>query len=128
MGFKTATEDLYVWKKVKTKDGKGYMVELLIPKGTKYYQDYYEDKCRAKKAFVLAIYEAEQGDYIEYSTDLVLSELNKIKHSGYYDAKAIEYEVGKMIYPDEFSLKNDACQSGIHFFKTENIHKALSWS
>ena len=91
--------ELRVYKAV---DGK--IVHLQIPRGAKRTACLTSRKCRAEKAFVLAI----EGD-LAVAT------------------RGVTYEVGELVYPDSYD--DDVrveCTHGIHFFMT--IEEAEEWA
>ena len=119
----------------KTKDAKGNatcIVKLLIPKGTLVYKG--SDgcwKCRAERATVLSI-QTMSGTVVPESYSLKLLDRDDVPDKKDYvacpwyywvnpnDADVVMvYKRGKTLVPHEpFSLKQEACKPGIHFFET----------
>ena len=97
-------EELIVFKKLRDV----IIAKLRIPAGAKRTASLKGSKCRAERAIVLEIYDAVNPS-IKYQTGRSLHHLSFI------------YEVGKEVKPTE-EYDGDIrveCQSGIHFFMTE---------
>ena len=140
------TEEMIVYKKVKTKKGYG-IATLLIPKGSQVNHEMMcdpeyrftaaraqvrDEKSRANKAKVLEI-----QAFKEYFECRIGQKClgKKLKHaiSMYRSPGAwglpgprMPYRVGRMVYPDWFdSDPEHACSNGIHFFVT--IEEAMNY-
>lgn len=87
----------------------GAIATLLIPADAK-RTGYSGRKCRASKAFVLAI-EDSRGNHIKEATNN-------------YHTNLITYTVGEMVYPDAYDdSREKTCTNGIHFFMTKEEAK-----
>ena len=134
-GLNKTKEELLVYKKV-VNSNSAAIVELVIPKGTRYYCHFtqtvrreekrpYYKKIRFEKAGVLAIFKGDwkarfgrSSGYTEFLLDF--------NHIGYYNAKPLLYEVGMEISIRDFDTRSVSCSTGIHAFHDINIAEAWS--
>lgn len=92
------------------------IIKLLIPKGTKIYCLDPKDKHRAASAKVIEITAFKSAEDFGYSPG-GRRERFKSAYSKHDDT--FVYTVGKKVKPKYgFSMREDECESGIHFFRT----------
>jgi hypothetical protein len=140
------TEEMVVYKKVKTRKGYG-IATLLIPKGARVCHEKMwdwayrftaaharsrDEKCRASMAKVLEIqafkepYECRIGQKclgkkLKHGVSMYRRPLN-----WGCQGPRMPYRVGRMVYPDSFdSYPGHSCSNGIHFFTT--IEEAMAY-
>ncbi len=124
--FHIAKEDMIVYKRVyelppgqlipKSGD-ETVVITLRIPQGTKYYAGFEEglNKCRAAYAVVLKTPATDR---------LYVSLWESGLHSKNGGRQPFYYTEGKTVEPRSgFSRRSHCCESGIHFFKTEEEAK-----
>jgi hypothetical protein len=139
------TEEMVVYKKVKTK--KGYAIAtLLIPEGArvchgKMWDSTYRftaaharrgEKCRASMAKVLEIQAFKEPHECRIGQNCLGK---KLKHAVSMYRRPLNwgcqgprmpYRIGRMVYPDSFDSDPDHdCSNGIHFFVT--IEEAMRY-
>lgn len=113
-GFYIALEDLTVFKRLRGGSAK-YICKMTVPEGTKIFighAGYGPRKCRAAKAKVENIVNSNSG-----------GKPSSVSHRvfGFHRRRGttFKYKVGELVSA-RLSNKADNCQSGIHFFLTEN--------
>ena len=137
IGHNVTTKDLLVWKKVRDARTRiCYLVQMLIPEGTRYYKSIRgDDKVRAEYAVPVLFFKCElnartypwERGRNSYRTDNFYP-CDRVRITHYSDhgyGHLTNYELGKKVLPDTFSERLLHCDSGIHFYPCKE--KAAKW-
>lgn len=106
------------WKMVAGEDLDYYVIKLQIPEEARRCSATTR-KCRCDKALVLGAYKIGVNNLLEVNE----GKFHSLVHSQI--SKPCTYEIGKMVYPDDFTEDRYCeCSHGIHFFmdKYDAIH------